>query len=162
MNRPLSIEPYANRPTWPIEVRDFHGWALKVYGIRAGVPGVASLPPSVQAAAVDHLSGFLEQNPSVVDPDHERNGFAIIHQGSEAVWLLLDLWRDDILHQFLWSAPLSAPTEFREAEMRGNPVCVWEIEVVKHERDAWVEHVLSRPSSPDYHGYLGERLRINA
>ena len=38
--------------------------------------------------------------------------------------------------------------------------CVWELEVLWFERNAWVKHVLMKNESPDFENYLLEQLNM--
>lgn len=76
-----------------------------------------------------------------------------IHAG-EQLWLLVDLWVDDILRHFLFRGRGDNPVQFVAGPPDGTSMCVWELEIVKHERDAWVEHVLTKPAKPSFPAYL--------
>ena len=34
--------------------------------------------------------------------------------------------------------------------------CVWDLSVIAHEREAWIRHMLAKPSGVDAEGYLGD------
>ena len=74
-------------------------------------------------------------------------GFAILHVGEEAVWLLLHFWLPGgIVSRHLWYA------ENRTRDFKPAPdhlmACVWELAVIDFERRAWVETALAgRPVS---------------
>ena len=153
MNHQVKSAPYRNRRTWPIGVRELGGWRLKVYGICAD--GRELTTPTIDAALA-----FAENN--VPWPEQEsRFGFATLHFGEHAVWLLVDLWVDDILRHFLFRAPLDHPEQFAPGPADGTMACVWELNVLNHERSSWIEHVLSRPEQPDYQVYLQDFIEID-
>ncbi len=155
MGETLGIPPYRARRTWSQGVVQSGSWWLKTYGIAA--PGRA-LPGAVFQAAMAYVNGRLP-TPDPQDPNH---GFVTLHAGEEAVWLLVDLWAKDILLHFLHKAPCNNPTDFAPAPANGIHACVWEMEVSKHERDAWVYHVLSHPGQPRLEAYRNDCLRIDA
>jgi hypothetical protein len=84
---------------------------------------------------------FVDLNTPWPQPagSHHQAGFVIIHRGREAVWLMVHLWQADILIQFAYQATLLNPVDFSPLRADGFCGCVWELEVVRHERDAWVE-----------------------
>ena len=43
---------------------------------------------------------------------------------------------------------------YRKISGDGLFACVWELEIMMHEKRLWVDHVLKRPNSPDFEGYL--------
>ena len=144
--RPRRIESLG---VWAIE-----GFQLKAYGITSHRQvGPTMLTADVMDAARCRarvcLSGLDRGPPSC-------QGFAIVHAGEEAIWLLLDWWKPGgVLCQVLSRAELAAPGVFRPVT---EPImaCVWELVVVNHERDAWVRHMLTR--RPSVRGYIEDRL----
>jgi hypothetical protein len=117
------------------------GTALKLYGIE--VEGMALDPVSIDRAKevlTAHAPG----------PGHV--GFAILHRGEEALWLLLHWWMaGGILAQRLWRAPLDGaePDGFEPVD-RPLMACVWELVPIAFERDAYVTTVLNGGTEADY------------
>jgi hypothetical protein len=93
-------------------------------------------------------------------------GFAVLHQGLDAVYLLAYTWVwDNVIHcrsASAGSAYLGSvegnPYEFRDLRNASWMGCVWELAIVAHERDAWVRHLLA-PGEPDLDGYLADSLK---
>ena len=148
------MKAYRPRETWIIGVRKFGEWQMKVYGI-------ATSRSKLETTTVEAALTFAEKNVAWPGRRNFRLGFVTIHVGEEGIWLLVDQWFDDILHHFLFRAPVEDPVNFAAVE-GGTMACVWELEVTRHERDAWVEHVLSKPENADFSGYLGDALAISA
>lgn len=145
-------EPYQDRPAWLIEVADISGWQIKFYGMCAA--GISVNPELIEAA-----KSFLEANAQF---DSESGyGFSILHRGEEAVWLLLDWWKQDILHQRLFCSELEK-VSFQQGPPNHEMACVWELQVITHERDAWVEHVMTDPSNANFDAYLKDQILIKA
>ena len=87
-------------------------------------------------------------------------GFVILHKGEDAVWALVHLWVNEILRQFVFAAPLSDPARFGESPLPGFNSCVFELEVTRHEREAWIRHVMSHPGDPHFEQYMRDTLEI--
>ena len=155
MSDNTGLAPYRARRTWLLDVCEIAGWQLKVYGIT--VDG-RDIPQNIITAALD-TAKEMDLWP---DRNGPRFGFLTIHAGEQAIWLLIDLWVDDIMYHFLFNSPVSAPTEFGPGPKDGTTACVWELEVTKHERDAWVRHVLAQPTKPDFEGYLKDCVEIDS
>jgi hypothetical protein len=83
-------------------------------------------------------------------------GFAILHRGDEAVWLLLHWWLDGgICAQRLLRASHDKPLAFIEQD-RPLMACVWELAVIDHERRAWTRTAMNPDSTPE--AYLRDWL----
>ncbi len=113
------VTPYRARRTWPIGIETIAGWKLKVYGV---VGDNADIPVEVSAAAIE----YARQKVAWPEADVPKYGFITIHAG-ESVWLLVDLWVNDIMRHFLYRAPVEAPTEFGPPPAGGLCACVWEL-----------------------------------
>lgn len=148
-------EPYATRSVRFLDLWAIGGWTLKVYGI-----SYARERP--RAEVVDAAKGFIARVlPEPALDGRHGIGFIVVHDGRDACWLLADWWRDeDTLYQQLYTAPLDRPSQFAPVE-DGPVACVWELAVLKFERDAWVEDILSHPESPDLAGYLQAQLNAD-
>lgn len=145
--------PYRNRPIWPIEVVNLSGWQIKFYGMCAVGAGVK---PTLINTAREFLIDSARFDAST------GYGFSILHRGEEAIWLLLDWWEQDILHQRLFWSDIDGEVVFHEGPPKNELACVWELQVIAHERDAWVKHVMTDPTDADYNAYLLDQLGIEA
>jgi hypothetical protein len=144
----LPIEPYRPRRIQPLGVVERAGWAIKVIGITAS----ADLPDDAEvAAALKVAERELPRHPGV--------GFSIVHRGAEALWVLVCWWDLDIMYERLWRADLGS-TDLRPVPPEGPTACVWELQAICHERQAWTDHVLTSPSAPDFAGYLAAALTV--
>lgn len=149
------FKPFRERRTAMCGRTEIRGWKVKVYGM---VGDVAELDENTVKAGI----GFAESEVPWPDDVADKYGFLTLHVGEEAVWLLVDIWASDILRHFLFSAPIDAPTEFSAAPTDGTMACVWEMQVLWHERQAWVKHVMAKPEAPDFDGYMNDSLDISA
>lgn len=144
----------------PYQARRFTGlgtWAaadlqLKAYGITWRLD--RSGPPlELQQAARDHAARKLPA--AAIAEDHHGLGFVILHEGRQGTWLLMDWWaHGDITCQVMAHADQGS-TVFT-AINRPYLACVWETVVIAHERDAWVDTMLTKHPDPD--AYLTRRL----
>lgn len=142
-----------------LELWACRGWTLKVYGIGLERPrsGSSVVSPSFVNAAKEVLDRALltaAPDPGASPPA----GFAILHEGRLARWLILDLWHDWVLlHHVLHRADHHAPAQFLPVR-NGLCACTWELRVIGYERDAWLTHVLASADAPDLGSYLRSRL----
>jgi hypothetical protein len=151
----LSI-PYRPRHTQLTEVRNVNDWKLKIYQITLDGEPISS---EIVEAAMECVAIRSTWPTKPTDLEYQY-GFVILHQGHEAVWALNKFWVNDILRQFFFFAPLDDPTAFDFSLMPGFNACVWDLEVTKYERDAWVKHVMTNPAEAQFDEYLNDSLEI--
>jgi hypothetical protein len=127
------IAPYQPRTTRLVSLHSCLDWKLKVYEI-------CFADVSIPSEQIEQTLAFVDQNvPWLRCPGHSpRAGFVLVHRGRDAMWLMVHLWQADILSQFAFQSPLSNPVDFTPLRSDGFCGCVWELEVVSHERDAWI------------------------
>ena len=104
------------------------------------------------------LPTWLEQLNSF-DSRHENMSFLILHEGSEGVFVLVNTWvGNNMLQTHIFLSKYEDPTEFEKISGDGLFGCVWEMEVINHEKNAWIKYILKNAENPDYKSYLKETL----
>ncbi len=152
MHCPHVEHAFAPRPTLFEGVRNLAGWRIKQYAIT--LPG-----ETLDRAPFD--AGFRFAAESLPQPPvaHGRFGvgFAICHQGRGINYLVLCWWsRENELPLRVFVREHGETKMWRPA--RGEEsVCVWDLEVINRERDAYVRTILSKTGAPDIETYLTNR-----
>ncbi len=142
--------PHSLRPVRFLGLWEPDGWRLKVYSIAQGRP--LARPEAVAAA-----KEAARKSLPAPGAGNYGVGFLGVHDGRGAVFAFLDWWADENeLHHHVWTAPGDAPTALTPAPGNNPSVCVWDLAVQWHEREAWVKRVLA--GGGDVEGYLAERL----
>ncbi|HWO68125.1 MAG TPA: hypothetical protein VNO31_49635 [Umezawaea sp.] len=136
---PLTYSPRLVTALPPVDVR---GRVLKAYAMFA---------EPERSSALTSPEWLREQAASVLDEPLEQGdhsvGFLILHFALDGDYLLVSQWYDanSIKH---WVRGLEVDAEGRTTvaplAQRDLVACVWELEVIKFERDAWVNTVLAR------------------
>lgn len=143
---------------------------------------LSSLPP-VAAGGRDYKRYYITPEAVGVTPDVEKAalallpellpeldatppaGFVVLHRGGDgAAYVIAYTWVwDNVLHTRAAAAgqpelgcPDEDPTHFMPLEQRWIG-CVWEMAPIRHERDAWVRHMLM-PEVADLAGYLADAM----
>ena len=139
----LPYAPYAPRPIRYHGTSEHEGWRLKRYSIHYG-EGRIDEPAFVSGEALALTSlpadATTEARPGV--------GFLILHQGRGMNYVVLGWW--DRENELPVRVFVSAPVEghrWRPAE-GSESFCVWDLQVLWFERQAYVETVL-RPGGCD-------------
>ena len=141
---------FATRSAWR-----FGPTAVKVHLISAALDRepLANLQ-DVQLAAecrVEQLLSCMREQD-----DHFDVGYAIVHEGEEAHWLLFNWWiRGGICCSLVSRAAKEPASPFEPAD-RPYMACVWEGIAIEYERRAWVETALS--TGADIGAYIDRRM----
>lgn len=143
---------YQSRPVSFLEVWEPDAWKIKLYGIAYARARPA--PELVEAART------LAAPLLAAARDHYGVGFMGVHQGKTADFIFLDWWarENELNHHVFISSPGQSPG-FVDATASGVMACVWDLAVIGHERQAWIDCVLKAGADDRFAAYLGRRLQ---
>jgi len=141
------MHPYSPRVIRFSGLRNFGGWTLKLYSVLfgAGPMNWAEFEPGLRLA-----------ESALPEPDDERGrpglGFIIAHQGRTADYIVLGWWsNENELPLRVWVR--RSRTEPWRPAIEGESICVWDLEVIWAERQAWIAFMMA-PIGSDRTGYL--------
>lgn len=82
-----------------------------------------------------------------------------MHAASEGVFSILNWWLDAyMINTNIFLSSHDHPSDIRKISGTGLGPCVWELEVINHERIAWTNHVLKKLPNADYDTYLASTI----
>lgn len=154
---PALREPYRPRPVHFLDLWQPDGWTLKAYGISYAhqTPGAALV-----TAARERVDECL---PASNEQGNYGVGFVGIHEGRDFNFVFICWWADENeFHMRRYLSPVDEPDNLREATRDDAMSCVFDLQLIWFERNAWVEKVLANPRGPDIQGYLKKRLTDQA
>lgn len=152
----MITQPYRERRIQPLGVRPVGPLRMKVYRISS-----SGLPPSDALLSAAYQAVEERVRSSADRTNHHGVGFVGIHEGTTGSFVFIDWWADENeLHHHVYTAELHQPSTLKYATPSGLSACVWDLNLIAHERDAWVSHVLAKPRGPDLEGYLEDQLTM--
>ncbi len=140
------------RGVWCGGVRIFGDWRVRYYVI---------LPHDMQFDAGCHGRGLSEALALLPTPAVAAKrpgvGFVICHPAHDQAYIVLNWW--DNRNELFQRVQISEyePENWRPANGTAS-FCVWDSEIIWHERCAYVESVLARPDRPDVDRYLASHF----
>lgn len=150
-----TFELYRPREIQFAEIVDENKWKVKVYTISINTVFGSS---RTYQTAISHLSDFISDTTQS-DIENYQTAFLIIHEAREGVWILFYWWTGgEMLSSSAYFADKVTPEVIVTSPHKVPLVCVWELEVIMHERQAWIEHILYKPNQPDFKAYLNDTL----
>lgn len=147
---------YAQRAIRPAELVLHRDWRLKRYDIT--IDG----SPVPAAAYEEGLRAALAMLPEpAVAADRPGVGFVILHPGRELYYIVLTWWdnQNEMIQRVLVRD--AAGGAWRDGAGRYS-FCVWDAEVIWHERGAYVRHVMTPADGPDVEAYIADAYRPGA
>jgi len=128
-------------------------WKLKVYFINE----VDEILRGKYEEIKTFLPKWLDMGNSF-NNTHDSIGFLIIHKAKEGIFYLINWWVGrNMLNGQIFFSSYEKPNTFQHLSGDGLISCVWEMEVINHERVSWTEHVLKN-SKPNFEKYLKDQF----
>lgn len=141
---------YKPRSSTPLGLWGTDGWAIKAYGIQINKSDASDLTKQAEEH-VQRLQVLTQEEGSFY-----KTGFAVLHAGSLANWLLFQWWtHDDVWCQLLSYSNSNDPLNFKFST-RPIVACVYETAIIWHEQKSWINHVLN--GSADRRAYLEDMM----
>ena len=157
------MNPYSPRPIRFHGLVTFEGWVLKRYTI--ALPGADSNPTSddwTEFARGRQLA--FEELPAPARTDVRPGvGFVIEHRGAGADYVVLGWWdRENELPTRIKVRDQRPGSQWRVAGP-SESFCVWDLQVIAFERDAYVTTMLARSADETSRDrYLADSLSVSA
>lgn len=147
-------EPYKDRVIRHIGLWTYDNWQMKVYTITLNDE---TIKPSIVTAARQVAASVLIDHSTT--SDDYGVGFIGIHHGKDANFVFVDWWaNENELHHNVFISDKKNPDHLTPQTSSGAIACVWDLQLIGFERDAWVSHILCKPMEPDIQSYIDTTL----
>ncbi|WP_111685300.1 hypothetical protein [Winogradskyella tangerina] len=139
------------------ELLKVNDWSIKVYTItKQGEFDYSDFYSNVKEKLPEWLAihnGFNAQ--------HNHIGFLILHAGTEGIFTLINWWvGDNMLNTHIFKSNYDQLDNFEQLSGNGLAPCIWELEIINHERLAWIDAVLKLAPQPNYKRYLDATINV--
>ena len=150
----MNIKPYKPRRIEFVRILEIGEWRLKTYMIDYRNTDVA-YEKKAESRFDGGMQLALSALPGGVHVDGRPGvGFMVAHHGEGIDYVVMGWWdRQNELPLRIFVREDGG--QWRSAE-GSESVCVWDLQVIAHERDAYVEHIMRADS--DIEGYLADTL----
>lgn len=147
----MEFEQYQDRSITFVENQTIDEICVKIYTITNREKFEANI---TYDSAIKQLPNWINTIKTSTIPTH-NNAFLMVHEAREGTLILLCWFTgENMIETKIYYADFNTPSKigpsvYKEKQL----VCVWELEIIWHERKAWIKHVLSKPEAPDFKSY---------
>lgn len=147
-------EAYKKRPIRYLGLVQEAGWKLKMYGIAYN----RAQPRAELIDSAKMFAGQILPQPAVTDSRYGV-GFIGVHDGRNGNFIFIDWWvnENELVHH-VYTSPSEHPTRLQYGFPSGVVACAWDLALIAHERQAWVDCVLANIHGPDFDAYFDRQL----
>jgi len=150
--------PYKERQIRFKEMIEIKSWKVKIYTISK----IGEFNhPVFYKNAIQQLPDWLEMKNSF-NSDHGNVAFLILHSVTEGIFTLINWWVDMyMLNTHIFLSNPDIPDVFNKISGDGLAPCVWELEVINHERVSWTNNVLKKGSISNLEDYFNDVINLD-
>ena len=133
------------------ELFEVGDWKIKIYTISK--IGNFNYPEFYETVKLKLPEWLLLKNN--FDSSNNKIGFLILHSGTEGIFSLINWWvGKNMLNTHIFITSPIETSDFKQISGDGLAPCVWELEVINHERISWTKNILKHPSKPKFGEYV--------
>lgn len=152
----MQFERYRDRNIECRGLLKISGWQIKVYTISHKTNFESDLMlNNIKLSLPKWITDISQSNLPTY-----RQAFLIVHEAREGVFTLLNWWTGgEMIETRIFFTDYEEPFETTKTPFTQNAlVCIWELEVFAHEREAWITDILLKPDRPDFQNYGNNQL----
>ena len=145
------MEEYKPRKIEFKEIIETEEWSIKTYTISKN--GYFNHPKFYKKIKTQLPKWLLLENS--FDSSNDKIGFLILHSGTEGIFSLINWWvGNNMLNTHIFITNPKEPESFTKISGDGLAPCIWELEIICHEKTSWTDNVLKQAFDPNYQAYL--------
>lgn len=147
------METYKEREIQFKDIQSIKEWKVKRYSIAYNNE---SFSETLENESLQLLQNVLPK----IDNTNYGVGFMIVHHGKGANFVLIDWWcKENELKHLVYYSSKESPEKLILQNGSSPIACVWDLIVINHERNAWVEHMMTE--KPKFSNYLKNYIHGN-
>ncbi len=147
------MDKYVPRKIEFKELLEVEGWRIKVYTITKDGDFTH---PQFYENVKGKLPEWLSSENSF-DASNDKIGFLILHAGTEGIFSLINWWvGKNMLNTHIFITNPEEPEVFSKISGDGLSSCIWELEVIYHERSSWIRNALKKEPEINYQSYIDD------
>ena len=151
------MEEYKTRKIQFRELLEINDWKVKVYTISKAE---SFDHPDFYRDVINELPTWLEMKNGF-DSSNDKIAFLILHSGTEGIFSLINWWvGKNMLNTNIFITKAEAPADFTKISGDGLAPCIWEFEVINHERISWTNNTLKQQDDARFERYLNDVISI--
>tara|TARA_R110002051_G_scaffold324223_1_gene420543 strand:+ start:880 stop:1341 length:462 start_codon:yes stop_codon:yes gene_type:complete len=151
------MEKYKARKIQFREIFEIQDWKIKVYTISK--IGEFNHPTFYQNA-LKKLPKWINMDNGF-DSSNDKIAFLILHSGTEGIFSLINWWvGKNMLNTNIFMTDPKKLNEFKKISGNGLAPCIWELEIINHERISWTNNILKIEPNIDLRTYLEDVINI--
>lgn len=152
------MEKFKKRAVKYLDIIEFGDWKFKLYSLKYNELRVT---PEIENIIKAILPDWIKEKSQINNFPNYKMGTVIIHEAKDSILVVVNWWiYENVIQGHVYTSEYENPNKFVDFSSKGLQFCVWEMNILWHERNLWVEHVLKKPDKPDWDSYLNHYYKL--
>ncbi|GAB5473877.1 MAG: hypothetical protein Mars2KO_19760 [Maribacter sp.] len=152
------MEKFTKRAVKYLGLTEFGDWKFKLYSMKYNELRVT---PEIEKTIKAILPDWIKENSQTNDFPNYKIGTVIIHEAMDSILVVVNWWvYENVIQNHVYCSEYEHSDKFEDISSKGLRFCVWEMNILWHERNLWVEHVLKKSDNPDWDSYLNHSYKL--
>ena len=153
------MEKFKKRAVKYLGITEFGDWKFKLYSMKYNE---LRATPEIEKVVRAILPDWIKEKSQINDFPNYKIGNVIIHEAMDSILVVVNWWiYENVIQGHVYTADYENPNKFTDLSSKGLQFCVWEMNILWHERNLWVEHVLKQADNPDWDSYLNHHYELS-
>ena len=153
------MEKFNRREVKYCGIFEFGDWKFKMYRLAYNELRDTS---DIKNIVKEALPNWVKIKSQLNEYPHYKIGIVIIHEAKDNILVVVNWWiYENVLQGHVYASDYMNPHKFTDLSDKGLQFCVWEMTILWHERNLWVEHILKKPKHPDWSSYISQYYSLD-
>lgn len=153
------MEQFKKRAVSYLGLHEFNDWKFKIYSLKYDETRII---PDIEKIIKSKLPNWVKEKTQINSFPNYKIGTVIIHEAKDCVLTIVNWWvYENVIQNHVYFSELDSPNDIEDYSNKGVQFCVWEMNIIWHERNLWVEHILKKSEKPDWKSYLNYHYESN-
>ena len=152
------MEKFKKRAVKYLGISEFGDWKFKLYSLKYDE---SRATPEIENIVRATLPDWIKEKSQINDFPNYKIGTVMIHEAMDSILVVVNWWiYENVIQGHVYTADYAHPNKFTDLSNKGLQFCVWEMNILWHERNLWVEHILKKADKPDWDSYLNHHYKL--
>lgn len=152
------MEQFKKRAVKYLGIFEFGDWKFKKYSLKYNE---SRRTPKIEKIIETNLPTWIKEKTQLNTFPNYKVGTVIIHEAKDSILTIVNWWvYENVIQNHVYFSEYKTPEKLKDFSNKGVQFCVWEMKILWHERNLWVEHILKNSDNPDWNSYLNNYYEL--
>ena len=158
-DKKIDMKQFKERAVKYLGLYEFDDWKFKIYSLKYDETRITD---GIEEIIKLEIPNWVKKKTQINSFSNYKIGTVIIHEAVDSILTIINWWvYENVLQNHVYYSEYKTPNKLEDFSNKGVQFCVWEMNIIWHERNLWVEHILKNSKKPDWKSYLSSHYESN-